>query len=145
MSRSVYIVLITFMATYMATLMATFMASYVDFCGDLYGDFYGDFYDDLSPFSTGRRFSRDATFSFVGVAYDISKCDADKGKSRFARKKSPSRKRALYGDFYGDFYGDLYGDFYGDFYDSLRHRPKFEIIWVCESPAIIVYSGVLIT
>ena len=137
MSRSVYIVFITFMATYMATLMATFMASYVDFCGDLYGDIY----DDLSPFSTGRRFSRDATFSFVGVAYDISKCDADKGKSRFARKKSPSRKRALY----GDFYGDLYGDFYGDFYDSLRHRPKFEIIWVCESPAIIVYSGVLIT
>ena len=26
---------------------------------------------------------------------------------------------------------------------SLRPRPKLEIIWVCESPAIIVYSGVL--
>ena len=24
--------------------------------------------------------------------------------------------------------------------DSLRHRPKFEIIWVCESLAIIMYS-----
>ena len=49
----------------------------------------------LSPFSTRRLFSREATFSFVGVAYHISKCDADKGKSRFARKKSPSGKRAL--------------------------------------------------
>ena len=27
---------------------------------------------------------------------------------------------------------------------SLRHRPKFEIIWVCESPAIIMYSDVAI-
>ena len=49
----------------------------------------------LSPFSTRRLFSREATFSFVGVAYHISKCDADKGKSRFARKKPPSGKRAL--------------------------------------------------
>ena len=49
----------------------------------------------LSPFSTRRLFSREATFSFVGVAYHISKRDADKGKSRFARKKSPSGKRAL--------------------------------------------------
>ena len=49
----------------------------------------------LSPFSTRRLFSREATFSFVGVAYGISKCDADKGKSGFARKKSPSGKRAL--------------------------------------------------
>ena len=49
----------------------------------------------LSPFSTRRLFSREVTFSFVGVAYHISKCDADKGKSRFARKKSPSGKRAL--------------------------------------------------
>ena len=51
----------------------------------------------LSPFSTRRLFSREATFSLVGVAYHISKCDADKGKSRFARKKSPSGKRALKG------------------------------------------------
>ena len=28
---------------------------------------------------------------------------------------------------------------------SLRPRPKFEMIWVCESPTIILYSGVLIT
>ena len=28
---------------------------------------------------------------------------------------------------------------------SLRPRPKFEIIWVCESPEIILYNGVLIT
>ena len=49
----------------------------------------------LSPFSTRRLFSREATFSFVGVAYHVSKCDADEGKSRFARKKSPSGKRAL--------------------------------------------------
>ena len=49
----------------------------------------------LSPFSTRRLFSREATFSFVGVANHVSKCDADKGKSRFARKKSPSGKRAL--------------------------------------------------
>ena len=27
---------------------------------------------------------------------------------------------------------------------SLRPRPKLEIIWVCESPAIIVYSDVAI-
>ena len=27
---------------------------------------------------------------------------------------------------------------------SLRPRPKFEIIWVCESPAIILYSDVAI-
>ena len=47
----------------------------------------------LSPFSTRRLFSRETTFSFVGVAYHISKCDTDKGKSRFARKKSPSGKR----------------------------------------------------
>ena len=53
----------------------------------------------LSPFSTRRLFSREATFSFVGVAYHISKCDADKGKkSRFARKKSPSGKWALVGE-----------------------------------------------
>ena len=50
----------------------------------------------LSPFSTRRLFSREATFSFVDIAYHISKCDADKGKSRFARKKSPSGKRALH-------------------------------------------------
>ena len=52
-------------------------------------------FSPLSPFSTRRLFSREATFSFVGVSYHISKCDADKGKSRFARKKSPSGKRAL--------------------------------------------------
>ena len=52
-------------------------------------------YPPLSPFSTRRLFSREATFSFVGVAYHISKCDADKGKSRSARKTSPSGKRAL--------------------------------------------------
>ena len=55
----------------------------------------GTFHNHLSPFSTRRLFSREATFSFVGVAYHVSKCDADKGKSRFARKKSPSGKRAL--------------------------------------------------
>ena len=49
----------------------------------------------LSLFSTRRLFSREATFSFVGVAYHVSKCDADKGKSRFARKTSPSGKRDL--------------------------------------------------
>ena len=49
----------------------------------------------LSPFSTRRLFSSEATFSCVGVAYHISKFDANKGKSRFARKKSPSGKRAL--------------------------------------------------
>ena len=52
-------------------------------------------FSNVKPaFSTRRLFSREATFSFVGVAYHISKCDADKGKSRFARKKSPSGKRA---------------------------------------------------
>ena len=50
---------------------------------------YGDFFSHEATF-----FSHEATFSFVGVAYHISKCDADKGKSRFARKKSPSGKRA---------------------------------------------------
>ena len=30
-------------------------------------------------------------------------------------------------------------------HSHLRPRPKFEIIWVCESPAIILYSAVLIT
>ena len=49
----------------------------------------------LSPFSTRRLFSREATFSFVGVAFADVISDADKGKSRFARKKSPSGKRAL--------------------------------------------------
>ena len=49
----------------------------------------------LSPFSTRRLFSREATFSFVGIAFADVISDADKGKSRFARKKSPSGKRAL--------------------------------------------------
>ena len=49
----------------------------------------------LSPFSTRRRFSREATFSFVGIAFADVMSDADKGKSRFARKKSRSEKRAL--------------------------------------------------
>ena len=49
----------------------------------------------LSPFSTGRLFSREATFSFVGIAFADVISDADKGKSRFARKKLPSGKRAL--------------------------------------------------
>ena len=42
-----------------------------------------------------RLFSREATFSFVGFAFADVISDADKGKSRFARKKSPSGKRAL--------------------------------------------------
>ena len=50
----------------------------------------------LSPFSTRRLFSPEATFSFVGIAFADVISDADKGKSRFARKKSPSGKRALY-------------------------------------------------
>ena len=29
-------------------------------------------------------------------------------------------------------------------YSTLRPRPKFEIIWVCESPPIIVYSDVVV-
>ena len=49
----------------------------------------------LSPFSTRRLFSREATFSFVGIAFTDVISDADKGKSRFVRKKSPSGKRAL--------------------------------------------------
>ena len=49
----------------------------------------------LSPFSTRRLFSREATFSFVGIAFADVISDADKGKSRFARKKSRSGKRAL--------------------------------------------------
>ena len=49
----------------------------------------------ISPFSTRRLFSREATFSFVGIAFADVTSDADKGKSRFARKKSPSGKRAL--------------------------------------------------
>ena len=49
----------------------------------------------LSPFSTRRIRSREATFSFVGVAFADVISDADKGKSRFARKKSPSGERAL--------------------------------------------------
>ena len=50
----------------------------------------------LSPFSTRRLFSREATFSFVGIAFADVISDADKRKSRFARKKSPSGKRALH-------------------------------------------------
>ena len=49
----------------------------------------------LSPFSTRRLFSREATFSFVGIAFADVITNADKGKSLFARKKSPSGKRAL--------------------------------------------------
>ena len=49
----------------------------------------------LSPFSTRRLFSREATFSFVGIAFADVINDADKGKSHFARKKSPSGKGAL--------------------------------------------------
>ena len=49
---------------------------------------------ELSPFSTRRLFSREATFSFVGIAFADVISDADTGKSRFARKKSPSGKRA---------------------------------------------------
>ena len=45
-------------------------------------------------FPLGRLFSREATFSFVGIAFADVISDADKGKSRFARKKSPSGKRA---------------------------------------------------
>ena len=37
---------------------------------------------DLSPFSTRRLFSREATFSFVGIAFADVISDADKGKSR---------------------------------------------------------------
>ena len=40
----------------------------------------------LSPFSTRRLFSREATFSFVGIAFADVISDADKGKSRSARK-----------------------------------------------------------
>ena len=47
-----------------------------------------------SLFSTRWLFSREATFSFVGIAFADVISDADKGKSRFARKKSPSGKRA---------------------------------------------------
>ena len=50
-----------------------------------------------SPFSTRRLFSREATFSFVGIAFADVISDADKGKSRFARKKSPSGKQASCG------------------------------------------------
>ena len=46
-------------------------------------------------FSTRRLFSREATFSFVGIAFADVISDADKGKSRYARKKLPSGKRAL--------------------------------------------------
>ena len=53
----------------------------------------------LSPFSTRRLFSREATFSFVGIAFADVISDADKGKSRFARKKSPNGKRALVGQY----------------------------------------------
>ena len=49
----------------------------------------------LSQFSTRRFYWREATFSFVGIAFADVISDADKGKSRFARKKSPSGKRAL--------------------------------------------------
>ena len=49
----------------------------------------------LSPFSTRRLFSREATFSFVGIAFADVISDADKGKSRFARKMSLSEKRVL--------------------------------------------------
>ena len=49
----------------------------------------------LSPFSTRRLFSREATFSFVDIAFADVISDADIGKSRFARKKLPSGKRAL--------------------------------------------------
>ena len=57
----------------------------------------------LSPFSTRRPFSREATFSFVGIAFVDVISDADKGKSRFARKKSPSGKRALQSTFRATF------------------------------------------
>ena len=45
-------------------------------------------------FPLGDFFSREATLSFVGIAFADVISDADKGKSRFARKKSPSGKRA---------------------------------------------------
>jgi hypothetical protein len=46
---------------------------------------------DSSLFSTRRN---DFFNPFVGIAYHVSKRDADKGKSRFARENSPSGKRA---------------------------------------------------
>jgi hypothetical protein len=48
----------------------------------------------LKPISTRRIYSREATFSFVGIAYHISKSDTNKEKSRFARTNLPSEKRA---------------------------------------------------
>jgi hypothetical protein len=39
----------------------------------------------LSPFSTRRICSREATFSFVGIAYHVSKSNAGKAKgNKFA-------------------------------------------------------------
>ena len=40
--------------------------------------------------STRRICSREATFCFVAITYYVSKSDADKAKSRFARTDSPS-------------------------------------------------------
>ena len=40
----------------------------------------------ISPFSTRRLFSREATSSFVGIAFADVISDADKGKRRFVRK-----------------------------------------------------------
>ena len=54
------------------------------------------FYHRLKPvFRWATFFARSDFFLCRRRAYHISKCDADKGKSRFARKKSPSGKRAL--------------------------------------------------
>ena len=49
----------------------------------------------LSPFSTRRLFSREATFPLSASLITSANATPTKGKSRFARKKSPSGKRAL--------------------------------------------------
>ena len=53
------------------------------------------FSSTFKPVSTRRLFSREATFSFVGVAYHISKCDAEKEKVAL-REKSRLVENGLY-------------------------------------------------